>query len=45
VSNYRLVARHEDPELLRKVANYLEQGTEWSVPAKKRRRKTTRKVK
>lgn len=44
--NYRLVAKHEDAELLRKIADYVEQGTEWFVPEKKkRRRKATRKVK
>lgn len=37
--NYRLVARHEDPELLRKIADYLEQGTEWYAPEKKKRKK------
>lgn len=44
--NYRLVARHENPILLRKIADYIEQGTDWYVPEKKKRpRKTRRKVK
>ena len=37
--NHRVVGRHKDPELLRKVANYLEQGTGWFVPEKPKRRK------
>lgn len=37
--NYRLVARHEDGDILRKVADYIEQGTEWFVPDKKKRKK------
>lgn len=39
--NYRLVAKHEDPSLLRKIASYIEQSTEWVVPIppkKKRKR-------
>lgn len=44
--NHRIVGRHRDANLLRRVADYLEIGTGWFVPEKKkRRRKTTRKVK
>lgn len=34
--NYRLVAKHTNGELLRKIADYVEQGTGWFVPKKKR---------
>lgn len=37
--NYRMVARHRDGELLRKIADYIEQGTEWFVPEKKKRKR------
>lgn len=39
--NHRVVGRHRDPDLLRKMADYVEGGTEWYVPEKrpKRRRK------
>lgn len=40
--NYRLVARHEDADLLRKVADYIEQGTEWFVPDKKKKKRKPR---
>ncbi len=44
--NYRLVARHRDGALLRKIADYVEQGTEWFAPEKKKRRpRKPRKVK
>lgn len=44
--NYRLVAKHEDACLLRKVAAYIEQGTDWYVPEKpKKRRRKPRKAK
>jgi hypothetical protein len=45
--NHRMVGRHRDPALLRRIADYLEVGTGWFVPPKKktRRRKTPRKVK
>lgn len=46
--NYRLVAKHEDGNLLRKIADYIEGGTEWFVPESmvkpKRRRKKKIKV-
>lgn len=43
--NHRLVGRHTDPDLLRTIASYLEQGTGLYVPVDrpKRRRKRTRK--
>jgi DNA-directed RNA polymerase subunit RPC12/RpoP len=34
--NHRLVGRHRDPELLRRIADYVEQGTGWFVPKKKK---------
>lgn len=37
--NHRLIGRHTDPELLRRIADYLSQGTGWFVPVKKRRKK------
>lgn len=45
--NYRMVAKHRDGELLRKIADYIEQGTDWFVPDKKpkKRKKSARKTK
>lgn len=40
--NHRIVGRHRDGELLRKIADYIEQGTGWLVPEKKRVRKKKR---
>lgn len=37
--NHRLVGRHRDPALLRKIADYLEGGTGWFVPPKKPRKR------
>lgn len=37
--NHRVVGRHRDPQLLRKVADYVERDTGWLVPPKKKRRK------
>lgn len=37
--NHRLVGRHRDPALLRRIADYLEVGTGWFVPERKRKRK------
>lgn len=37
--NRRLVGRHRDATLLRKIADYVEQGTGWFVPKQKRPRK------
>lgn len=43
--NHRVVGRHRDGDLLRRMADYVEQHTGWFVPPqKKRRRKRTRKV-
>jgi DNA-directed RNA polymerase subunit RPC12/RpoP len=40
--NHRVVGRHRDPELLRKVANYLEKGTGLFVPERKKRKRRKR---
>lgn len=37
--NRRIVGRHRDSDLLRRVAAYLDQGTGWFVPVKKKRKK------
>jgi len=44
--NYRHVGRHRDSSLLRKIADYLDQGTGWFVPKKDktRKRKPSRKT-
>lgn len=34
--NHKKVGQHRDGELLRKIADYIEQGTGWFVPKKKR---------
>lgn len=41
--NHRLVGRHRDGNLLRRIADYIEQGTGWFVPkrVRKRRKKKT----
>lgn len=41
--NHRLVGRHRDGELLRRIAFYIEQGTGWFVPEKKKKRKRKRR--
>ena len=43
--NHRVVGRHRDPSLLRRVADYLEVGTGWFVPPKpkKKRKRNVRK--
>ena len=43
--NYRLVAKHEDGDLLRKIADYIEQGTDWTVPEAHKKPKRRRKKK
>lgn len=44
--NHRVIGRHVDGDLLRRMAVYVEQTTGWFVPPKKkRRRKTPRKAK
>jgi hypothetical protein len=37
--NHRVVGRHRDGDALRKVADYIDQGTGWFAPKKKRTRK------
>ncbi len=37
--NHRVIGRHRDPDLLRRMADYIEKGTDWFAPPKKRRRK------
>jgi hypothetical protein len=41
--NHRLIGRHKDPSLLRKMADYVEQGTGWFVPKKERPNKRKKK--
>lgn len=43
--NYRVVGKHRDGAKLRKIADYVEQGTGWFVPPKRPKRKRSRKVK
>jgi hypothetical protein len=43
--NHRLVGRHRDGSLLRRIADYIEIGTGWFVPPKKKRRRKPRKAK
>lgn len=43
--NHRLVGRHRDASLLRRIADYLEVGTGWFVPKKKKRVRKPRKAK
>lgn len=42
--NYRVVGRHTDSSLMRRIADYLDQGTGWYVPPKKKRKKRQRRV-
>lgn len=35
--NHRVVGRHRDGALLRKIADYVEQGTGWFIPPKRKR--------
>jgi hypothetical protein len=37
--NHRLVGRHRDAGLLRRIADYLEVGTGWYVPPKPKRKR------
>ena len=37
--NHRVVGRHTDPSLLRRMADYVEQSTGWFVPPKPKKRK------
>lgn len=43
--NYRVIGRHTDGSLLRRMADYVEQGTGWFVPPKKKRKKRPRRIK
>lgn len=44
--NHRVVGRHRDGALLRRIADYVDQGTGWFVPKKRptRKRKPKRKI-
>lgn len=42
--NHRVVGRHTDGALLRRMADYVESGTGWFVPPKPKRRRKTRKA-
>jgi len=37
--NHRVVGRNRDSNLLRRVADYIDQGTGWFVPEKKRKKR------
>lgn len=37
--NYHLIRRHRDASILRKMADYVDQGTEWYVPVKQKKKK------
>ena len=37
--NHRVVGRHRDSDLLRRMADYVDRHTGWFIPIKKRRRK------
>lgn len=39
--NHRVVGRHTDADLLRRMADYLERGTGWFVPKKVKKKKRT----
>ena len=42
--NHRLIGRHTDPDLLRRMAEYLEQGhTGWFVPEKKKKNTSSKR--
>lgn len=41
--NHRVVGRHRDPELLRRVADYISQHTGWLVPKKKKKKRKKRR--
>lgn len=40
--NHRVVGRHRDPSLLRRVADYLEIGTGWFVPPRPKKKRKRR---
>lgn len=37
--NYHLIRRHTDSSILFRMANYVDQGTDWFVPPKKKKKK------
>lgn len=41
--NHRLIGRHTDAERLRRMAAYIDQGTGWYVPPRKRKKRTKKK--
>ncbi|MBU6231644.1 hypothetical protein KGP36_03165 [Patescibacteria group bacterium] len=41
-NRYR-VGRHRDASLLRRIADYIEQGTDWYVPANRKKRRPRKK--
>lgn len=41
--NHSLIGKHRDPDVFLKAAKYLEQGTGWIVPARKKRKRKKRK--
>lgn len=41
--NHRLVGRHKDPELIRRLADYLESHTGWFTPTTSRKKRRKRK--
>ena len=43
--NHRLVGRHRDGQLLRRIADYVEQGTGWFVPPKPKKKRRKRSPK
>ena len=43
--NHRLIGQHKDADLLRRMADYIEQGTGWFVPKKKRKPRKRKKTK
>ena len=42
--NHRVVGKHNDSELLRRAADYLERTTGWRVPQRKRRKRRRRRA-
>lgn len=40
--NHRVIGRHTDPDLLRRMADYIERGTGWFVPEKKKKKRKPR---
>lgn len=42
--NHRLVARHRDGDLLRRIADYVEQDTGWYVPERKKKQRKRKRI-